>query len=220
MLKKFDAIDYLVKKYVDDGEHATIPVFLEDKNDFFNPYDPTDTSMSPEVYNYLDKCSYNIPAQYRIRIDIVCDNLDDETKKKMEEAVRNHYGVHVFDNNIDLYDSNKKIFGLIIIGIIFVLFVYLSDNVDVINTTAITTMGVLREILLITGWVFIWAAVEDLVFNRHKLLESRRDNIQMLNSEIMFETEKEYYKILEEEEKEDIKKNEEYEEIRESFLEQ
>ena len=35
MVKKFDAIDYLVKKYVDDGENATIPIILNEKKDFF-----------------------------------------------------------------------------------------------------------------------------------------------------------------------------------------
>ena len=81
MIKKFDAIDYLVKKYVDDGEHATIPLVLEDKRDFFNKYDPTFTTLSSDVSHYLDKCADNIPWEYKIRIKVVCDNLDDKTTR-------------------------------------------------------------------------------------------------------------------------------------------
>ncbi len=220
MLKKFDAIDYLVKKYVDDGKHATIPIILEDKNDFFNKYDPTDTSLAPDVSEYLDKCSYNIPAQYKIRIDIVCNDLDQEYKEKMKDALKNHYGVLVFDNNIDFNILYKKTIALAVIGLLFILFVYLGNLINFVNEFAGTSLDVLKEILLITGWVFLWYSVENIFFDRKKLAEKRRDNIQMMNAEVMFENENEYYKILEEEEKEDIKENEEYEEIRESFLDQ
>ena len=77
MRNKFDAVEYLVKKYVEDGENATIPVWLDNKEEFFNKYDPTDTALSPEIYDYLDHCNNFIPFQYKIEIDVVCDNLDE-----------------------------------------------------------------------------------------------------------------------------------------------
>ena len=220
MQKDFDAINYLVKKYVDDGEHATIPLILKTKTDFFNKYDPTHTSISPDVYNYLDKCSYNIPANYKIRIDVVCNDMDDETKNDIEEAVRNHYGLKVFDNNIDIKASNRKASVMAAFGIIFVIFAYMWDNIGLVNQIVGTAMNVLKEVLIVTGWVFIWSSIEKVTFDRRELAERRRDNIQMLNAVFLFENEKQYYKILEEEEKEKVEENEEYEEIRDSFLEQ
>ncbi len=220
MQKKFDAIEYLVKKYVDDGEHATIPIILEEKRDFFNRFDPTDTSISPEIYQYLDKCSYNIPPQYKIIIDVVCNDMDDITKVKIQEAIRNHYGVKVFDNNIDMRANNKKAGVLLVLGFIFVLFAYLGPADNEVGRVALTTMNVFRELILVTSWVFLWYAVENLTFGRRELRECRRDNIQMMNAKFIFENEKEYYKILEQEEKEVVEEKEEYEEIRDSFLEQ
>lgn len=220
MQKKFDAINYLVKKYVDDGEHATIPIILNNENDFFNKLDPTFTSLSPDIYHYLDHCSYNIPAIYKIRIDIVCNVIHEDTKEKMEAAVRNHYGLKVFDNNIDLKANNKKAFLLVFLGIFFVILAYLWDNISLVNQIVGTAVDVLKEVLIVTGWVFIWSAVENITFARRELREHKRDNIQMLNAEFLFENEKQYYKILEEEEKEKVEENEEYEEIRDSFLEQ
>ncbi len=218
MIKKFDAIEYLVRKYVDDGEHATIPIILKNKNDFFNIYDPTHTSVSQDVYHYLDKCSYNIPPKYKIIIDVVCNDMDDITKVKIQEATRNHYGVKVFDNNIDLKTNNKKAAILSVIGVIIILFVYLGAHIDVNGMVADTTMSVLREVMLLNGWVFLWFAAENIVFDREKLREQKRDNVQMMNADFIFENEKEYYKILKEEEKEVVEEKEEYEEIRDSFL--
>ena len=220
MLKKFDAIEYLVKKYVDDGEHATIPVYLENKDDFFNRFDPTDTSLAPDIYNYLDKCSYNIPVQYKIRIDIVCNDLDKETEIKMQDAVKHHYGLKVFDNNIDLKTNFKKAILLSILGLIFLAIVYLGDLIHPVNAVAGTAIGVIREILVVTGWVFEWYAIERATFDRHDLLELKKDNVQMFNAKFIFENENEYYKILEKEQAENVSQNDEYEEIRESFLEQ
>ncbi len=220
MLKKFDAIEYLVKKYVDDGEHATIPVYLENKDEFFNKFDPTDTSLAPEIYNYLDKCSYNIPIQYKIRIDIVCNDLDKATQVKMQDAVKNHYGVKVFDNNIDLKINNRKTLLLAIAGFLFLLFVYIGDAINPFDSAVGTAMGVFREILVVTGWVFAWYAVENVIFDRREILERRKDNVQMFNAKFLFENENEYYKILEKEQTEDVVEDEEYEEIRDSFLEQ
>ena len=221
MRKDYDAIEYLVKKYVDDGEHATIPLWLENKEEFFNPYDPTDTSINPDISSYLDKCSYNIPAQYKIRLDIVCNDLDDESKSKMKEAIINHFGVKVFDNNIDLKALNRKNATLTVMGLVFLFIVYLGEVlIPTVNKFADTTWGIIREVMLVTGWVFIWYVVENIIFDRKKLLEKRRDNLQMLNAIFLFENEQEYYKILKEEQKEDVEEKEEYEEIRDSFLDQ
>ncbi len=194
MIKKFDAIDYLVKKYVDDGEHATIPLVLEDKRDFFNKYDPTFTTLSSDVSHYLDKCADNIPWEYKIRIKVVCDNLDDKTKKQMEEAIMNNYGINVFNNNIDLNNSSWKSLILAILGLIILWLMTLSGSINMVGRFLNVTKEVIDEIFTITGWVFIWASVENLVFKNKKLIDNKKDNIQMLNSEIIFESKKEYYK--------------------------
>lgn len=220
MLKKFDAIDYLVKKYVDDGKHATIPVYLSNKEKFFSQYDPTDTAISSSLAEYLNRCSYNIPTNYKIVVDVVCNDLDDETKEKMSEAIKNHYGVLMFDNNIDLKDNIRKSVALFVMGLLFVFLVYVGNFAEELSIFLGTTMNILKEILTITGWVFIWYSLEKLFFERTALFRKRTENAQMFNAKVIFENEKEYYKILEKESKEVVQENKDYEEIRESFLEQ
>ncbi len=194
MIKKFDAIDYLVKKYVDDGEHATIPIILNDKSDFFNKYDPTHTTLAPDVYHYLDKCADNIPLEYKIRVEVVCDNLDEDTKIKMEKALSNNYGVNVFNNDLDLNESSRKSLVLAILGLIILWIMTLGDSLNMVGQYLKVTKEVINEIFTITGWVFIWASLENIVFKNRKIIEKKKDNIQMLNAEMTFVSKNDYYK--------------------------
>lgn len=185
MIKKFNAVEYLVDKYV-EGEYATIPIKIEDKNDFFNQFDPTQTTLSPEISDYIDKCSYNIPVKFKIKLKIICNDIDKETKEKMSNAVRNHYGLIVFDKNIDLKANTYKTLWLLLCGILFLSFVYFIDLDTISSILADSGESILKEVLLVTGWFFVWEAVENFVSNRKNLRVDKRNNRQMLNSELIF----------------------------------
>lgn len=188
MIKKFDAVDYLVNKYV-EGDYAIIPIKIENKNDFFNEYDPTQTMLSPKISEYIDECSYNIPIKFKIKLKIICNELDEETKEKMCNAVRNHYGLIVFDKNVDLRLNTYKTIWLLLCGIIFLGFVYMIEtNGNKINFFD-SGESILKEILLVTGWFFVWEAVENFVSDRRILRIDKINNRQMLNAELIFEKE-------------------------------
>ena len=188
MIKKFNAVEYLVDKYV-EGEYAIIPIKLEDKNDFFNQYDPTQTTLAPEISDYIDKCSYNIPIRFKIKLKIICNNIDEETKEKMRNAVRNHYGLIVFDKNLDLRTNTYKTLWLLLWGILFLAFVYLMDNNISNSILANSGETIIKEILLVTGWFFVWEAVENFVSARRNLRVDKINNRQMLNAELIFSKE-------------------------------
>ena len=186
MQKSFDAVDYLVKKYVTDEDVATIPLILSDKNDFFNRFDPTGTSLSPEIAEYLDHCAYNLPIKYKIRLKINCLNIDDETKDRMREAIKHHYGLIVFDKDIDLRENKFKSFVLFWIGIIILLLCFINNNYQSSDKIIDTTLNTFNEVILVTGWVFVWSAVDNMVFEKRKLKTDKINNIQMLNAEVIF----------------------------------
>lgn len=185
MIKKFNAVEYLVDKYV-EGEYAIIPISLDDKKDFFNKHDPTQTTLAPEISEYIDKCSYNIPVKFKIKLEIFCEEVDEETKEKMRNAVRNHYGLIVFDKNIDLRANTYKTVWLLLLGIVFLIFVVMVDSGQ--DSIKIIENGesILREVLLVTGWFFVWQAVENFVSNRKNLRTEKKNNRQMFNSELIF----------------------------------
>ena len=49
--------------------------------------------------------------------------------------------------------------------------------------------SILKEVLLVTGWFFVWEAVENFVSNRRSLRIDKINNRQMLNAEVIFEKE-------------------------------
>ena len=49
--------------------------------------------------------------------------------------------------------------------------------------------SILKEILLVTGWFFVWEAVENCVSARRALRIDKINNRQMLNAELVFEKE-------------------------------
>lgn len=188
MIKKFNAVEYLVNKYV-EGDYAIIPIKIENKEEFFNKYDPTQTTLAPEISDYIDRCSYNIPIKFKIKLKIIGNEIDEETKEKMRNAVKNHYGLIVFDKNVDLRLNTYKTIWLLLCGIIFLGFVYmLETNGNQINLFA-SGESILKEILLVTGWFFVWEAVENFVSARRTLRIDKINNRQMLNAELVFEKE-------------------------------
>ena len=188
MIKKFNAVEYLVDKYV-EGEYAIIPIKLENENDFFNKHDPTQTTLAPDIYHYIDRCVYNIPIRFKVKLKIICDNVSEETKEKMSNAVRNHYGLIVFDKNIDLKTNTYKTIWLLLCGIFFLASMYMFDIDNSNITWLVGGETILQEILLVAGWFFVWEAVENFVSNRRVLRIDKINNRQMLNAELIFEKE-------------------------------
>ena len=165
-------------------------------------------------------CVNIIPLQYKIEIDVVCDNLDKKSKELMKDAIKHHYGLKMFECDIDLKNIRRKNAILIAIGTIFVIVAYLIDSFNANSLVAGTTIDILRELLLITGWVFVWSALDRMVFARKDLIDTKQESSQLFNATLYFENETEYYKELKEEEKEQVEEIKEYEEIRDSFLDQ
>ena len=188
MHKEFDAVDYLVKKYVTDEDVATIPVILKEKSEFFNRFDPTVTSLSPEIAEYLDHCAYNLPIKYKICLKIKCPDLDDKTKEGMKEALKHHYGLIVYDKNLDLRTNKIKTFVLFIIGAFILLLAFINNNyASSVDKIINSTIDAFNEIVLVAGWVFVWSAVDNGVFEKRKLKTDKINNLQMLNADVLFE---------------------------------
>ena len=55
--------------------------------------------------------------------------------------------------------------------------------------------SILKEIILVAGWFFVWDAVENFVSNRRALRIDKINNQQMLNAELIFENKMEEIKL-------------------------
>ena len=212
-IKRFNAVEYLVQKYV-EGEYAIIPVQLKNAEEFFTPQDPTQTTLNPVISSYIDRCVYNIPVRFKIKLNIISElTISEEMQIKMQNAVKNHYGLIVYDKNLDLRINTYKTLWLLFCGIFFLALVYAASLNIKLPGIFDSGQNILKEILLVTGWFFVWEAVENFVSNRRKLSIDKLNNKQMLNSEFLFETKKVYDEIIR------IENLDDSEESREAFEE-
>lgn len=173
---RFNAKDYLKKKYI-SGEWAIIPITLNSKDEFYNKYDATHCTISSDLCRYIDSSVYNIPLKYKIKLRIDCPDLTEEDKREMEEAVRTHYGLIVYDNECDLATNAYKTSELLILGLIVLAVLFLYEGY---------MNSYLEEVIAIAGWFAVWEAVDNFVYDRKEFKTNRKNNLQMLDSKLEF----------------------------------
>lgn len=171
---RFNAKDYLKKKYI-NGEWAIIPITLKSKEEFYNKYDATCCTISTDLCKYIDSCVYNIPLKYKIKLQIDCPDLTEKDKRTMIDAVRTHYGLIIYDKEIDLKENAYKTSELMVLGLIVLAAVYIFPLISY-----------MQEVLMIAGWFAIWEAVDNYVYDRKKLKTDKENNIQMIECLLEF----------------------------------
>lgn len=131
---------------------------LKKIDDAFNPFNSNEISNELDKY-ITDAC---LKGFKNIKeLNIKC-NLTKKEQEKLEETVHNYYKDQSKGlNNIDKYDNYIQII-LLLLGLLLIL---ISKE----------TTTFLSEILLITGWVFVWELLYDVLFNQIK--RKRKANI-------------------------------------------
>lgn len=133
-------------KYID----VTLNSF-EDSTSKFN-----NNTLNEELSNYIFKECTGINLKNNIIIRIKPEfNITDIQKEKLVDMIRANYGLDISENLIHVKYENVKKLLLMIFGIIFVL---LSELIT------LDYIFIIKEVLLIIGWVGIWEAVYSLIF--------------------------------------------------------
>lgn len=153
---------------------SEIFVNLKNKNDYVNRFN--NDRISKELNNYLlDECK-TIRHNSKINIKVKNEfNMTEEEQKKFKEMIKNSY----VDDNLELNLTLKRLLVvdliMFLIGIVFLLFYYLSKNIIIMS-----------EILLIFGWVLIWESTYNLLFSRVENKIKIKKNRQIINGKIDF----------------------------------
>ena len=137
-----------------------VAVTLNKKSDFYNKYSQHQLSRDLSEYIYNECLGENYKNHIIINIECKTKISADE-KHQMMDTIRRTYGLKVQDE-LYYYESGQQkkilmlLFGLVLIIIYYSAFV-----------------SVLREIILILGWLDIWESVYSLMF------DSRKDKIHI-----------------------------------------
>lgn len=143
-----------------------IQINLTNKTDFYDKYNKK--LVSKELINYIIESAYYFDADDTIKIEIT-NNTKEEYVTLIREGLNREY-----DKSITL--SYKNDFTQVFYLIAGILIIFLS-----------TLIGgtVLKEIVLIGGWVFIWAMVESEIFADIKNKKKRKIIRKLLDSEFI-----------------------------------
>lgn len=138
----------------------TIPVRVTNYDDFFNPLDPSPAparDLTPELVNYLDQCSTEIPHQYPLLVQLQVQNEQQSPKREDDciASLRTFY-----QHNVFIVQAQAQRMRIRALRYLLVSFMCLA--VAILGESWISTGFVgnlLHEALLIGGWVFMWEAV-------------------------------------------------------------
>ena len=91
--------------------------------------------------------------------------------------VDNYEGMEIDDIDYQRRMSAYVSFGLFILGMIILILAYALEN---------TVIEIIREFLLIIGWVVLWDLVEDIIFTDNKRKLDRLNKLQLYDSKVEF----------------------------------
>lgn len=132
-----------------------INVNLSKRSDFYNTY--SNRRINKELQEYIYEECLGEPVKNKIIININTKlKLSKNEKYEMIDAIRRTYGLQVQD---ELYYYNKgqviRVI-LLLLGFIFIIIYYSS------------IVSILKEIILILGWLAIWESIYSFLFDAKK----------------------------------------------------
>lgn len=156
--------------------YTDIDIYLKEKSNFYSKYGKD--RISKELFNYIyDEC-YGENYKNKIRINIYTEEeLDDEDKHKMMDIIRRTFGLRVQDELV-YYERNKDSKAILfLIGLALIILYYVAK------------INILREIILILGWLAIWESTYSF------LTDSKKDYIHIYRLKQLSNARVYYYKL-------------------------
>ncbi len=138
----------------------TIPLRLKQYDDFFNPMDPSPApfrDLSYEMVDYLDQCSDEIENRYPVAISLAMQ-VDKQDLKREEECVgslRTYYRHLIFVSQARVRRKQGQALKYLLVSFLCLAVYVGSGQFDQIAFV----LNLVREAILIGGWVFMWEAV-------------------------------------------------------------
>lgn len=143
-----------------------IQINLTNKTDFYDKYNKK--LVSKESINYIIESAYYFDADDTIKIEIT-NNTKDDYIGLVRDGLNREYDKSVFAR----YKND------------FTQVFYLIAGVLILFLSTLISGTVLKELVLIGGWVFIGVMVETEIFTDIKNKKRRRIIRKLLNSEFV-----------------------------------
>jgi len=138
----------------------TIQVRLDHYANFFNPMDPSPApsrDLSADLVEYLNQCSDEIIAQYALAIllDLQSETSNPQHEKECLDSLRNFYQHEIFVSQAHIHYKREQALKYLLVSIICLAVYIFSEPLS----PATFFVNLLREAVMIGGWVFMWEAI-------------------------------------------------------------
>lgn len=146
--------------YNADTRTFTIPTRVATYNDFFNPIDPSPAparDLAPELVEYLEQCSAEIPAGYALHIQLQVQNdaRTIEQEQNCLASLRSFYQHNSFVVQAQVRRMRGQALKYLLVSFVCLTSAILGER----WSSSSFMSNLIHEALLIGGWVFMWEAV-------------------------------------------------------------
>ena len=141
--------------------YTNIDIVLDNKKDFYSPY--SNKILNDDLYNYIYNECYGENYTNKVVITIwTKKEISSEEKNIMMDMIRRTFGLRVQDEEYYYEKSKDKKIIVFLLGIALIITYYLS------------VIRILRELILILGWLAIWESTYSFI------TDSKRDYYNIL----------------------------------------
>ena len=174
---KFREKDYVEKNYIREDGKAVIPIYIKDMESLYMKHDYKKLVLSDDIFDYIEEIASIIPFKYDIVLEFHCQEITKEEQDRVKRIIKNNYGMEIDDIDYEKRISSLISLILFIIGILIFVVAYALEDV---------LLEILKEFLIIAGWVVLWDMLESVIFTDNKRKIERLNKLQLYDSQVEF----------------------------------
>lgn len=194
-MKKIPSLKHTTQKQLSlyrinpDTKRVIIEISLQTYMEYFHEWDNAvfrKRDVHPELAEFLDLCSEDIPLHKQIEIEFCIKNRAEDLEKErlIEASFRNFYKAQ---NRLITLAVRKLLHKAIILFAVSCLFIALHLILSNSTNTHVF-FRLIKEGVLIGGWVFMWEGFHTAFMHIWDPLRRRRIINRFLNADIRFRT--------------------------------
>lgn len=175
-------------RYRQSGGKPAIDVRIKNPQQLFDARDPSpfrERDLDDDFVEYITSSvkEFSRKDLFKIVIHIDCSETPELSELAILEAMRSYFSYKIDLHSKELRNYFKRAQFFLLIGLsVLVLCLGLAQSIFLAQQFGV--LGILREGLVIFGWVSLWKPIELLLFDWFPLYEKIRFSKRLLNADV------------------------------------
>jgi hypothetical protein len=181
--------NFLEEMYPYDNESHTFTILLsiDQYADFYNKLDPSPVplrDLAPDLVDYLNQCSTEIPNRFLLSINLAIneDMRDPQLETDCQNSLITYFKHETLREKSEIKRRRTDAAKYLAISFLCLVANFALNRITV---TAIF-WDLLREAVLIGGWVFMWEAITVLLIEVDKYVQAMKKFERLVQTKIIF----------------------------------